>query len=105
VQHAGLAALDVDVTPIVADYRRKRDFLCDALAGRYDINRPGGAFYVFPRAPRGTGTEFVQEAIGHNLLMIPGVAFSRKDTHFRISYAASDEMLQRGAEILQQMAD
>jgi aspartate aminotransferase/aminotransferase len=104
VQHAGLAALDVDVRPIVADYRRKRDFLCDALAGRYDITRPGGAFYIYPKAPWGSGTEFVQEAIRHNLLVIPGVAFSRKDTHFRISYAASDEMLQRGAEILWRMA-
>jgi aspartate/methionine/tyrosine aminotransferase len=105
VQHAGIAALDYDVEDIVADYQRKRDYVCTALAERFDIVRPGGAFYVFPKAPWGTGTEFVQEAIRHNLLIIPGIAFGRKDTHIRISYAASDEMLQRGVEILNRMAD
>jgi aspartate aminotransferase/aminotransferase len=104
VQHAGLAALDYDVSPIVADYKRKRDFLCDSLQGRLEFNRPGGAFYLFPKAPWGTGTQFVQEGIKHNLLVIPGIAFSREDTHFRISYAASDEKLQQGAEILNRIA-
>ena len=35
------------------------------------------------------GTEFVAEAIRNNLLIIPGGTFSRRDTHFRISYAAA----------------
>lgn len=104
VQHAGLAALDFDVTPIVADYKLKRDFLCDALAQQFEFVRPGGAFYLYPRVPWGTATEFVQEGIRHNLLVIPGIAFSRKDTHFRISYAASDDGLQRGVEILNRIA-
>lgn len=104
VQHAGIAALDYDVTDIVTDYHRKRDFVCSALADRFEIMRPGGAFYVFPKVPWGTGTEFVQEAIRHNLLIIPGVAFGRKDTHVRISYAASDEKLRQGVEILNRMA-
>ena len=104
VQHGGLAALDYDVSPILSEYRRKRDYLCEALAGHYEIPRPGGAFYVFPRTPWGTGTEFVEEAIRHNLLMIPGIVFSRRDSHFRVSYAATDEKLQRGVEILKRMA-
>jgi aspartate/methionine/tyrosine aminotransferase len=104
VQHAGVAALDFDISTFVADYRRKRDFLCDALADRYQFVRPGGAFYVYPKAPWGTGTDFVQEALRHNLLVIPGNAFSRKDTHFRISYAAADDKLRQGAELLNRIA-
>jgi aspartate/methionine/tyrosine aminotransferase len=104
VQHAGVAALDTDVSAIVADYRRKRDFVCEALAGKFEVARPGGAFYVFPRVPRGTGTQFVEGAIRHNLLVIPGIAFGRKDTHIRISYAAPDEKLRQGVEILNRMA-
>jgi aspartate/methionine/tyrosine aminotransferase len=103
-QHAGVAALDFDVTGIVADYKRKRDYVCAALGGRFEIARPGGAFYVFPRAPWGTGTEFVQEAIRRNLLIIPGIAFSRRDTHFRVSYAAADDKLRKGVELLNQMS-
>jgi aspartate/methionine/tyrosine aminotransferase len=103
-QHAGVAALEFDVTGIVADYKRKRDYVCEALAGRYEIARPGGAFYVFPRTPWGTGTDFVQEAIRRNLLIIPGIAFSRRDTHFRVSYAAADDKLRQGVDLLNQMS-
>jgi aspartate/methionine/tyrosine aminotransferase len=103
-QHAGVAALEFDVTGIVADYKRKRDYVCEALAGRYEIARPGGAFYVFPRAPWGTGTDFVQEAIRRNLLIIPGIVFSRRDTHFRVSYAAADDKLRQGVDLLNQMS-
>src|SRR5262249_4636448 len=103
-QHAGVAALDFDVNGIVADYKRKRDYVCEELGGRFEIARPGGAFYVFPRAPWGTGTEFVQEAIRRNLLIIPGIAFSRRDTHFRVSYAAADDKLRQGVDLLNQMS-
>lgn len=104
IQHAGVAAMDFDVSGIVTDYKRKRDLLVAGLKDDYEFAVPGGAFYLFPKSPRGTGTEFVKEAIGHNLLVIPGGAFSRRDTHFRISYAASDETLHRGVEILRRLA-
>jgi aspartate aminotransferase/aminotransferase len=105
VQHAGIAALEFDVTPIVADYKRKRDRLVAGLRDRYDLVCPGGAFYLFARAPWGTGNEFVAEAIRNNLLIIPGNAFSRRDSHFRISYAVDDRTLERGIEILRRLAD
>jgi aspartate aminotransferase/aminotransferase len=37
-------------------------------------------------------------------LIIPGNVFSRRDTHFRLSYAASDRTIERGIEILRQLA-
>ena len=104
VQWGGLAALEVDPAPFVADYKRKRDLLVEGLRGHYDFAVPGGAFYLFPKVPWGTGTEFVAAAIRHNLLVIPGGAFSKRDTHFRISYAATDDTLRRGIEVLRQMA-
>jgi len=104
VQHAGVAAWDYDVSGFVADYKRKRDRLMDGLRDHYEMTRPGGAFYLFPRAPWGTATEFVAEAIRNNLLIIPGCTFSRADSHFRISYAASDTALDRGMEILKRIA-
>jgi aspartate aminotransferase/aminotransferase len=104
VQWAGLAALEFDPSGFVADYRRKRDLLAEGLRGHFEFATPGGAFYLFPRAPWGTGTEFVTEAVRHNLLVIPGNAFSRQDTHLRISYAASDETIRRGIEILTRLA-
>jgi aspartate aminotransferase/aminotransferase len=104
VQHAGIVAWDYDVSEIVADYKQKRDRIFQGLKGRYDLTRPGGAFYMFPRVPWGTATDFVEEAIRHNLLIVPGNAFSRRDTHFRISYAAADRTIDRGIDILNQLA-
>jgi aspartate/methionine/tyrosine aminotransferase len=104
VQWAGLAALDFDATSIIADYKRKRDLLVNGLRGFYEFTEPEGAFYLFPKTPWGTGIEFITAAIQHNLLMIPGGTFSSRDTHFRISYAASDETLQRGIEVLRRLA-
>jgi aspartate aminotransferase/aminotransferase len=66
----------------------------------YSVTRPGGAFYVFPQSPRGAGTKFVARAIEQELLIIPGNIFSGRDSHFRISYAASDATIERGLEVL-----
>lgn len=104
VQHAAVIAWDVDISDRVAEYRRKRDFMIGELRGLYDIQGAGGAFYLFPKAPWGTGTEFVKEAIKNDLLIIPGNVFSPRDTHFRLSYAADDRTLQRGVEVLKKLA-
>ena len=104
VQKAGVVALDQDLTPHVDAYRRKRDAVLGALGDLYEIASPEGAFYAFPRAPWGTGAEFVAEAIRRTLLIIPGNVFSRRDTHFRISYAVDDATLARGLEVLKGLA-
>jgi aspartate/methionine/tyrosine aminotransferase len=104
-QHGAIAALDFDISHIIANYKRKRDRMIAGLSGAYELPPPGGAFYLFPKAPWGTATEFVSEAIRNNLLIIPGSTFSGRDTHFRLSYAASDEMLERGIAILRQLAE
>jgi aspartate aminotransferase/aminotransferase len=104
VQYAGVVALDRDLTAQTDAYRRKRDLVVAALGELFELASPEGAFYAFPRAPWGTGTEFVAAAIERNLLIIPGNVFSRRDTHFRISYAVDDATLQRGLDVLRALA-
>ena len=104
VQYAGVVALDQDLTAQVDAYRRKRDMVVGALADDFELAMPAGAFYVFPRAPWGTATEFVAEAIRRNVLIIPGHVFSRRDSHFRISYAVDDATLGRGLDVLRDLA-
>ena len=104
-QWGAVAAMDVDLSHHIDDYRRKRNLICDALSPYYDIVRPGGAFYVYPKAPGKDGGEaFVHRAIEQGLLIIPGNVFSRHDTYFRISFAADDQTLHRGIEVLQTLA-
>lgn len=103
VQWAGALAMDVPMDSYVADYKRKRDLIYTGLADKYEVVKPGGAFYIFPKSPRGSGSEFVTKAIENNVLIIPGNIFSQRDTHFRISYAASDATIQRGIEVLRKL--
>jgi aspartate aminotransferase/aminotransferase len=106
VQHAGLAAMDHAITEHVNTYRRKRDLICDELAGTFRFTRPSGGFYVFPETPDTFphATVFVEEAIRRNVLIIPGKVFSEQDTHFRISYATDDESIRRGCALLRELA-
>jgi aspartate aminotransferase/aminotransferase len=106
LQFAATAAMDVDMSAQINAYRHRRDLVVSGLkeAG-YRLAKPGGAFYVFPEVPSGggTGTDFVARAIAHELLIIPGGVFSGRDTHFRISYAASEETIERGLEVLRKI--
>lgn len=105
LQWAAVAAFDYDMQPYLANYRRKRDMIVQGLRDYYELTPPSGAFYAFPKVPWSSATEFVTQAIEkHQLLIIPGQVFSRRDTHFRISFAAADETISRGIDILQQMS-
>ena len=100
-QHAALAAMDIPMNQAAATYRRKRDIAFEKLSRKFEVVKPEGAFYIFPQAPAGsTASDFVAKAIENNVLIIPGNVFSERDTHFRISYAVTDEKLARGCEIL-----
>ena len=104
-QKAGIVALDQDTTGFLAAYRRKRDLIYNGLrdAG-YEVEKPGGSFYIFPRVPWGTDMEFVEEAIRNSLLIIPGSVFSERATHFRIAYPVADDTIRRGLEVLRKIA-
>lgn len=110
VQYAALETLltnHVDMSSHIAAYKAKRDKVVNGLKDRFEINAPGGAFYIFPKVPgdgRVSATEFVRRAIERSLLIIPGNVFSTRDTHFRISYATSDAKLDQGIAVLRELA-
>ena len=106
VQRAGVAALQTDVGGHVDDYRRKRDLVYHGLKDHFEVVRPSGGFYIFPKAPgpAANATQFVEQAIKNNVLIIPGSVFSEQDTHFRISYATDDQSLRNGCEVLCRLA-
>ena len=102
-QAAVVGAFGVDMSRQVKAYQGKRDRVLASLGAVTEVQHPGGAFYVFAKVPRGvaaSATEFVEQATERNVLVIPGKVFSRRDTHFRLSYAASDDQLDEGLEIL-----
>jgi aspartate/methionine/tyrosine aminotransferase len=99
-QHAVLKVLDSLRNDHLDVYREKRDLIYDGLKDHFEVEKPGGAFYIFPKVPGGTDMDFVETALKEQLLIIPGSVFSEKDSHFRISFAASNENLEKGIKIL-----
>jgi aspartate aminotransferase len=107
VQHAGLVGMDTDISDHVGDYARKRDLVYDGLKDAFDVVRPSGGFYIFPKVPDKfpNATEFVSAAAERDVLVVPGNIFSDQDTHFRVSYATTDDKIVRGCEILCELTE
>jgi aspartate aminotransferase len=85
-------ALDAEVD--VAHYQEKRDLLCDGLVRiGYEVTRPQGAFYVFPRTPIPDDVAFVSRLQQEGILAVPGVGFGRAG-HMRLSLTVPRETIE-----------
>jgi aspartate aminotransferase len=74
----------------VETYRRKRDLLCDGLASvGYRVNKPQGAFYLFPRTPIADDVRFANALQERRILTVPGSGFYGPG-HIRIAYCVDD---------------
>jgi aspartate aminotransferase len=81
------ASVDVD------QYRHKRDFLYAQLTRiGYEVVRPEGAFYMFPRSPIADDAAFVAMLQSRLVLVVPGTGFGVPG-YFRLSYCVDDRTL------------
>jgi aspartate aminotransferase/aminotransferase len=102
-QVASIKAFSCDMSPQIADLQKRRDLIYQGLTEcGFQPARPQGAFYIFTPVPPGYNSQsFLEACIQKELFLIPGDAFSQKDTHFRISFAAPEEQLQRALDVLE----
>lgn len=103
-QKAALFALDCSTDSLIATYKRRRDLIYEGLKDKYEVNKPQGAYFIFPRVPGDDGDAFVEKALEKNLFVIPGSVFSSRKSHVRISFASTEENLMKGIEILRGLA-
>lgn len=88
---AGLQRESVDI----AEYQKKRDVLYNHLTSLgFQIVKPTGAFYLFPKSPLADDIEFTNQALKHNILVVPGGGFGMKG-YFRISYCIEMDAIER----------
>ena len=87
---AGLQGASVDV----ASYEARRDMMWGELrAMGYEVVRPQGAFYLFPRSPIDDDVRFAELLGRRGVLVVPGRGFGSPG-HFRISYCVEDAALE-----------
>jgi aspartate aminotransferase len=77
----------------VAEYARKRELLCEGLAGfGYEFIKPAGTFYLFPRSPIADDVEFVNALKEERILVVPGSGFNGPG-YFRIAFCVDDNTI------------
>jgi aspartate aminotransferase len=79
----------------ISVYQKKRDVLSDGLTSfGYELKKPEGAFYLFPKSPIEDDVAFVSALQEENILTVPGTGFGGPG-HFRIAYCVSDDLIQK----------
>jgi aspartate aminotransferase len=89
----------------VGEYQRHRDFIYNNLKRLgYTVNKPQGAFYIFPKCPIEDDIAFVHELQReHHVLTVPGVAFGVHG-YFRLVYCVDDDLLEKSMPGLEKIA-
>lgn len=108
VQKAAIEALNGpqdSVVEMLAEYRRRRDYIIPALNEIPGVAcpTPGGAFYAYPNISSAFGKAGIKSAMDfagklledQHVAVVPGEAFGT-DEHIRISYAASMDDIKEG---------
>lgn len=108
---AAVAANPEVIVPMVNTFKRRRDLVYDGLKGisGMKVNLPEGAFYFFPDVKSYFGKSYRDKVITnaddlchyllteHHVATVSGEAFGDLNC-FRISYAASDEVLNKAID-------
>jgi aspartate aminotransferase len=72
-------------------YQRNRDVLYGGLSGAgFEVQKPEGAFYLFPKAPIDEDVAFAQELLEHLVLVVPGSGFGMPG-YFRMAYCVDSK--------------
>jgi len=96
-----LQGVEVDV----ALYQRNRDLLYETLTGAgYDVFKPQGAFYMFPRSPIPDDMAFAKELLEQLVLVTPGSGFGTPG-YFRIAFCVESRVVEAALPIFRQLGE
>lgn len=87
-----------DLTADLSVYEKNMNILYDELTSLgFEIVRPGGTFYMFPKALEEDTVAFSKKALKHDLILVPGNSFGAPG-YFRIAYCIDTEKVERSLE-------
>ena len=94
----------LDETSDLSIYETNAKLLYAALTRiGYSVVKPGGTFYMFPKAPIDDANEFCWTAAKElGLIIVPGDSFECPG-HFRISYCVPTEQIERAIPLFEEL--
>ena len=88
----------LDMTADLSVYEKNMSLLYNELTALgFDIVRPGGTFYMFPKALEADSVAFSKKAMAHDLILVPGDSFGAPG-YFRIAYCVDTQKVERSLE-------
>ena len=91
----------IDRTADLSVYETNRNLLYDGLRGLgFTCVRPGGTFYIFPKALEEDANVFCQKALAYDLILVPGDTFGCPG-YFRMAYCIDTEKVVRSLDALE----
>ena len=91
----------VDRTADLSVYETNMKLLYDCLRGLgFTCVRPGGTFYIFPKALEEDANVFCQKALAYDLVLVPGDTFGCPG-YFRMAYCIDTEKVVRSLDALE----
>lgn len=90
----------VDETADMKVYETNMKLLYQALTDLgFSCVRPGGTFYIFPKALEEDAVAFCKKALQYDLILVPSDSFGVKG-YFRMAYCIDTEKVERSLETL-----
>ncbi|MBS6947475.1 MAG: pyridoxal phosphate-dependent aminotransferase [Bifidobacterium scardovii] len=94
----------VDETSDLSVYETNMNLLYDALTSiGFDVVRPGGTFYIFPKALEGDANAFCMKAKEYDLILVPSNSFGVPG-YFRMAYCIDTDKVRRSIPVLEKFA-
>ena len=90
----------LDVMADMSVYERNMNILYNELTALgFECVRPGGTFYIFPKALEEDAVAFCQKALAYDLVLVPSDTFGVPG-FFRMAYCIDTEKVERSLEAL-----
>lgn len=95
----------IDMTSDLSVYETNMNILYDELSKLgFEIVKPGGTFYMFPKCLEGDAQEFCRKAKELDLLLVPSDTFGVPG-HFRIAYCVTTDFVKRSLPKFKALAE
>lgn len=94
-------AENIDLTADLSVYETNMNLIYDKLVELgFTVVRPGGTFYIFPKALEDDSVAFCQKALKYDLVLVPGDSFGAPG-FFRMAYCIDTEKVKRSLPVLE----
>jgi len=95
----------IDMTADLSVYEKNMNLLYDELVRLgFSCVKPGGTFYIFPKALEEDAVQFCEKAKKYDLILVPSDTFGCPG-YFRMAYCIDTKKVERSLEALRRFVD